>query len=60
MLVVIPAEMWSAAVLGSGDVDAAFLIEVQVSVVVVAGAVAGPPYRPTLKRNSTTSPSAMT
>lgn len=40
MLVVIPAEMWSAAVLGSGDVDAAFLIEVQVSVVVVAGAVA--------------------
>lgn len=40
MLVVIPAQLWMAAVLGSGDVDAALLIELAFSVVIVLGAVA--------------------
>lgn len=39
MLVVIPAELWMAALLGTGDVDAAFLIELVLSAVIVTGAV---------------------
>jgi multidrug resistance protein, MATE family len=40
MLVVIPAELWMSAMLGTGDVDAAFVIELLLSAVIVMGAVA--------------------
>lgn len=40
MLVLIPAELWMAALVGTGDVDAAFVIELVTSAVIVMGAVA--------------------
>jgi putative MATE family efflux protein len=40
MLVAIPAEMWMAAVLGTGDVDAALLIDIMFGAVIVMGAAA--------------------
>lgn len=40
MLVVIPAELWMSALLGTGDADAAFLIELVLSVAIVMGAAA--------------------
>jgi len=39
LLVVIPAEMWLAAVLGTGDADAAFLIELLLSALVLGAGV---------------------
>jgi len=38
MLVVIPAEMWAAAVIGTGDTFASFWIEAVLSVVMIGGA----------------------
>ena len=38
MLLVIPAEMWLTAVGGTGDTDAAFVIELLLSVAMVGGA----------------------
>jgi multidrug resistance protein, MATE family len=40
MLVAIPAEMWMAAVLGTGDVDAALVIDLVFGAVIVMGAAA--------------------